>query len=151
MAAHLAESGAKVTAFMVQPQLTGAVEMIVGVTHDPIFGPVLVCGAGGTMVELIKDVSVRLTPLTDKDADEMVHSLKTFPLLNGYRGDEPRDISALEEILLRVGLMTSDLRAIIELDLNPVMVMPEGKGAFVVDSRVRVGPAPPEVPLGAKG
>jgi acyl-CoA synthetase (NDP forming) len=151
MASQLSAKGAKVTAFMVQPQLTGAVEMIVGVTHDPIFGPVLVCGAGGTLVELIKDVSVRLTPLTDKDADEMVHQLKTFPLLDGYRGDERRDIKALEEILLRVGLMTADLRAIIELDLNPVMVMPDGKGAFVVDSRIRVGPAPPEVPLGAKG
>jgi len=151
MASQLSGKGAKVTAFMVQPQLTGAVEMIVGVTHDLTFGPVIVCGAGGTLVELIKDVSVRLTPLTDKDADEMVHSLKTFPLLDGYRGDVRRDIDALKEVLLRVGLMTSDLRAIIELDLNPVMVMPEGKGAFVVDARIRVGPAPPEVPLGAKG
>jgi acetyl coenzyme A synthetase (ADP forming)-like protein len=147
---QLASKGFTVTGFVLQPQLDGAVEMLVGVTHDVTFGPVIVCGAGGTLVELVKDVSVRLTPLTVKDADEMVHSLRTFPLLTGYRGSVPCDVGALKEVVLRIACLSEDLHEVIELDLNPLMVLPDGKGAFVVDARVRVGPPPLEIPLGAK-
>jgi acyl-CoA synthetase (NDP forming) len=69
--------------------------MIIGVVHDPLFGPVVACGAGGTLVELIKDVAIRLTPLTQEDAADMVRSLKTYPLLTGYRGRPPCDVGAI--------------------------------------------------------
>ena len=76
------------------------VEMLVGVVHDPQFGPVVACGAGGVQVELLKDVSVRLTPLTNEDAVEMIRALKTYPLLTGFRGSVVADVAALEEGLL---------------------------------------------------
>jgi acyl-CoA synthetase (NDP forming) len=110
--------------------------MIVGVAHDPQFGPVVACGAGGVLVELIKDVSVRLTPLSVEDAAAMIRELRTFPLLEGYRGSPPRDVRALEEILLRIGALVDDIPSIAELDLNPVLV--HEHGATIVDARVRV-------------
>src|SRR5204863_2398008 len=98
------------------------VEMLVGVVHDPQFGPVVACGAGGVQVELLRDVSVRLTPLAREDAAEMIRSLKTFPLLNGFRGTPVRDVAALEDGLLRVSAMVEDLPQIAELDSNPFVV-----------------------------
>jgi acyl-CoA synthetase (NDP forming) len=109
-------------------------EMIVGVSHDPQFGPVVACGAGGVMVELMKDVSVRLTPLACEDAEEMLRDLKTFPLLEGYRGSPARDVVALEDIVLRIGALAEDIPEIAELDLNPVVV--HERGASVVDARI---------------
>ncbi len=126
-----------------------AVEMFVGLTNDVNFGPLLACGAGGTMVELIRDVAVRLTPLTDRDAHQMVRSLRTYPLLEGYRGAPARDAKALEEILLRLSELVEDLPQVDELDLNPVMVLADGKGAVVVDARVHVAESTPGLPLGA--
>jgi acyl-CoA synthetase (NDP forming) len=127
-----------------------AVEMFVGVTNDVNFGPLLACGAGGALVELIRDVTVKLTPLTDRDAYQMVRSLKTFPLLEGYRGGATRDVKALEEVILRLSELVEDLPEVDALDLNPVMVLREGKGAVVVDARVHVTESVPELPLGAK-
>jgi acyl-CoA synthetase (NDP forming) len=124
------------------------VEMLVGVVHDPLFGPVVACGAGGTAVELLKDVSVRITPLTDRDATDMIASLRTFPLLDGYRGAPKADVPALEDILLRVGAMVEAHPEIAEMDLNPVMVLP--KGATVVDARIRVERAQPAEPVAAR-
>jgi acyl-CoA synthetase (NDP forming) len=111
-------------------------EMIVGVAHDPQFGPVVACGAGGVMVELIKDVSVRVTPLSREDAGAMIRELKTFPLLEGYRGAPRRDIAALEDVILRIGALVDDIPSIAELDLNPVLV--HESGATIVDARIRV-------------
>jgi acetyl coenzyme A synthetase (ADP forming)-like protein len=136
--------------FIVQPMIESGIEMIVGVTHDPVFGPIVVCGAGGTLVELLKDVVVRITPLTDQDASEMIHSLKTFPLLDAYRGGPRYDVAALEDVILRVGALVEDVHEIAELDLNPVIVLPEGQGVCVVDARVRVAQALPPLPFGAK-
>lgn len=150
MTAKLAKAGFPVTGFMVQEMLGNAIEMIVGVTHDSTFGPVVACGGGGTLVELIHDVSVRLAPMTGGEADEMISSLKTFQLLNGYRGSGQYDVAALRDLLLRVGRMADELQGIMELDLNPVMVLPEGRGLAVVDARVRVAEAAPEIPIGAK-
>lgn len=96
----------------------------------------LACGAGGVLVELLKDVAVRLTPLTREEAREMIRSLKTYPLLQGYRGSPACAIVALEEILLRVSAMAEDLPQIAELDLNPVVVF--AQGAQILDSRVRL-------------
>jgi acyl-CoA synthetase (NDP forming) len=141
MLIQLEEEGLLGTSFIVQPMVKSGIEMLVGVTHDPVFGPIVVCGAGGTLVELLKDVTVRITPLTGQDANDMVRSLKAFPLLIGYR---------LEELILRVGVLVDDIHEIAELDLNPVIVLPEGQGVCLVDVRVRVAETPPPLPFGAK-
>jgi acetyl coenzyme A synthetase (ADP forming)-like protein len=140
--------GHEPTGFVVQQMAPAGVEMIVGVVGDPQFGPVVACGAGGVMVELLKDVSVRLAPLTQEDAVEMIRDLKTYPLLTGFRGTAPADVAALEEALLRISAMVDDLPQIAELDCNPIVAHPGG--AVVVDARVRVAPAEPPAPLGTK-
>jgi acyl-CoA synthetase (NDP forming) len=117
----------------------------VGVVHDQSFGPVVACGAGGINAELIKDVAVRITPVTDLDADEMLRSLKMFPLLDGYRGAERCDVAAVEDVLLRVSAMVDSHPEIIELDCNPLIARPDG--AVIVDARVRVEVAPPRAPV----
>jgi acyl-CoA synthetase (NDP forming) len=134
--------------FLVQQMVPRGVEMIVGIVHDPQFGPVVACGAGGVMVEVLKDVSVRLTPLTRTEATEMVKGLKSYPLLAGYRGSAACDVAALEDVLLRVATMSEDLPQIQELDCNPVVALPNG--AVIVDARVKVGPTDPPSPLGAR-
>jgi acetate---CoA ligase (ADP-forming) len=148
MAEGVRRVGHEVEEFLVQRMVPEGVEMLVGVVHDALFGPVVACGAGGTAAELIKDVAVRITPITDLDAAEMVRSLQTFPLLEGYRGAPKADVPALEDLLLRVGAMVDDLGEIAEMDLNPVIVLPEG--VAVVDARVRVEVARPEAPLAAR-
>jgi len=134
--------------FLVHRMVPQGVEMLVGVVHDPLFGPVVACGAGGTAVELLKDVSVRITPLTDLDAVEMLRTLATFPLLDGYRGAPKADVTAIEEVLLRVSEMVEALPEIAEMDCNPVMALPEG--AVIVDARVRVERSAPAPPLAAR-
>jgi acyl-CoA synthetase (NDP forming) len=104
--------------------------------HDRLFGPVVACAVGGTQTELLKDVSVRITPLTDVDAAQMVRSLATYPLLDGYRGAPPLDVAALEEVLLRVSALVEAHPEIAEMDLNPVIVL--SRGAVIVDARIRV-------------
>jgi acyl-CoA synthetase (NDP forming) len=138
MGALLASKGHPLTGFLIQQMVPEGVEMLVGVVHDPQFGPVVACGAGGVLVELLRDVSVRLAPLTPEDASEMVRSLKTFPLLTGFRGAPPGDIQALEDALLRVSALAEDLPQVAEVDLNPIRVHPAG--AAIVDARVRVSP-----------
>lgn len=150
MLKQLESAGLKATGFILQPMVPSGIEMLVGVTHDPVFGPILVCGAGGVLVELLKDVVVRITPLTDQDAREMIRSLKTFPLLNGYRGGHRYDVTALEGVILRVGALVEDIHEIAELDLNPVIVLPAGQGVSIVDARIRVAEALPPLPFGAK-
>jgi acyl-CoA synthetase (NDP forming) len=122
--------------------------MLVGVAHDPLFGPVVACSAGGTTVELVRDVAVRVTPITDRDATEMVRSLRTFPLLEGFRGAPKADVAALEEVILRVGTLVDAHPSIAEMDCNPVMVLP--RGALIVDARVRVQEASQLKPLAAR-
>jgi acetyl coenzyme A synthetase (ADP forming)-like protein len=136
--------------FILQPMAPSGTEMLVGVTHDPVFGPIVVCSVGGVLVELLKDVAVRITPLTNRDAKEMIQSLKTYPLLSGYRGGPRYDVAALEEVILRVGALVEDIHEINELDLNPVIVLPEGQGVAIVDARIRVAETLPPLPFGAK-
>jgi acetyl coenzyme A synthetase (ADP forming)-like protein len=150
MGARLEKSGVSGASFLVQEMVSEAVEMFVGVTNDPNFGPLLVCGIGGALVELLRDVSVRLTPLTDADAHQMVRSLRTFPVLDGYRGEPKHDVKALEEVFLRLSQLVEDIPEVAELDLNPVMVLLEGRGAVVVDARVRVAESAPQLPIGTK-
>jgi len=141
MAGELAASGHAKTGFVVQPMVPGGVEMLVGVVNDPSFGPVLACGAGGTTTELLRDVAVRITPLTVEDAHAMPRALATFPLLDGYRGAPKLNVAALEQLLLRVSQLVETNPEIAELDLNPVIVHTEG--VTVVDARVRLREALP--------
>ena len=136
MVNSLAQKGIMATGFLVQRMAQSGVEMLVGVVHDPQFGPVVACGAGGVQVELLRDVSIRLTPLSKEDASEMVRSLKTYPLLNRFRGGPAYDVASLEDALLRVSAMVEDLPQIAELDLNPFVVQEDG--AVILDARVRV-------------
>jgi acetate---CoA ligase (ADP-forming) len=147
MSARLWSAGHSPSGFLVQPMAPRGVEMIVGVVHDRQFGPVLACGMGGVLVELVKDVSVRLSPLSEQDAREMVAELRTAPLLAGYRGEPAHDVGALVQAILRVGAMVEDLPQIAELDLNPIVVHPNG--AVVVDARVRVAEADPDPLIGS--
>jgi acyl-CoA synthetase (NDP forming) len=124
------------------------VELLVGVVNDPHFGPTVACSPGGTLVELLKDVSVRLTPLSRGDAQRMLRELRSFPVLQGYRGSPPCDITALEDILLRISALAEDHPRIAEADCNPVIVT--ATGAVVVDARVRVEEIAPRRPLGAR-
>ena len=148
MQAELSALGNPPTGFVVQRMHHGGVEMLVGVVHDPQFGPVVACGAGGTQVELLGDVSVRLTPLTREDAAEMIRTLKTFPLLQGFRGAAPCDVRALEDGLLRVSEMVHDLPQIAELDCNPFLV--DETGAVILDARVRVKSVAPRPLIGVR-
>jgi acetyl coenzyme A synthetase (ADP forming)-like protein len=125
-----------------------AVEMLVGVVNDPQFGPTVACGAGGPLVELLKDVSVRMTPLTRRDAASMLRELRSFPLLDGYRGAPPCDVEALEEILVRISALAEDHPHIAEMECNPVLV--SAAGALVADARIRVAPATPRRPPSAR-
>ncbi len=120
----------------VQPMVEGGVETIAGVAQDPSFGPLILFGLGGIYTELIKDVALKLQPLTDRDAHDLVHSIKMARLFEGYRGLPPSDTDSLEDLLLRLSAMVEDLPQISELDFNPVKVMPKGEGYWVVDARI---------------
>jgi acyl-CoA synthetase (NDP forming) len=148
MTRRLESRGQPPTGFIVQRRIAGGVEMLVGVAHDPQFGPVVACGAGGVQVELMRDVSVRLTPLTREDATEMIRSLKTFPILDGFRGGPKHDTAALEEGLLRVSAMVEDLPQVAELDCNPFVV--GERGAVILDARIRVAAVEPPPLFGAR-
>ncbi|HZP96244.1 MAG TPA: GNAT family N-acetyltransferase [Candidatus Limnocylindria bacterium] len=139
--------GHKVERFLVQAMAAPGTEMLVGMVHDRTFGPVIACGAGGTLVELLKDVNVRVSPLSARDAREMIRSLKTFPLLDGYRGQPKARVGDLENVVLRLSALVEACPEIAELDLNPVIVGPNG--ATIVDARIRVAAADPPPPLGA--
>ena len=122
----------------IQRMMTGGIETIVGVTQDPSFGPLMMFGSGGIYAELIKDVTMKLHPITDLDAAEMINSLKMSKFFEGYRGSPPSDVKALQELLLRVSAMVEDIPEIAELDLNPVNVRPEKEGYWVIDARIMV-------------
>jgi len=122
----------------VQPMLHGA-EILIGLTEDPVFGALVAFGLGGTEAELFRDVGFRIAPLTDRDADDLIHGIRSYPLLTGYRGRPNTDLEALREVLLRVSLIGQHVPEILELDLNPVIALPAGQGCRVVDARVRIG------------
>jgi acyl-CoA synthetase (NDP forming) len=122
--------------FIVQPLVRGGVELLIGAVEDPVFGPLVALGPGGTLAELIGDAGFRLAPLTDVDADELVRTGKAGRLLSGFRGAAPADAAAVSDLLLRIGRLADDLPQLAELDLNPVIAGPEG--CVVVDARVRV-------------
>jgi len=114
------------------------VETMMGIAHDALFGPLIAFGLGGIHVEILGDVRFRIAPLTDRDVDELVHEIKGFPLLQGYRGHAAADLDALREVLLRLSRLAADVPEIAELDLNPVIALPPGHGCRIVDARIRV-------------
>lgn len=121
----------------VQAMVSDGVEVIIGATTDPAFGPLLMFGLGGTYVELLKDVSFRLQPLTDLDADAMIRGIRSFKMLDGYRGGPPADLEAIQDALLRLSQLLGDLPEIQEMDINPLKVLRPGEGAIAVDVRMR--------------
>jgi acetyl coenzyme A synthetase (ADP forming)-like protein len=148
MSEMLSSRGHTASGFVVQRMAQRGVEMLVGVVHDPQFGPVVACGAGGVQVELLKDVSVRITPLSKEDASDMIRELKTYPLLTGFRGSAPADVAALEDGLLRVSAMVEDIPQIAELDCNPFVV--QATGATILDARIRVSTVAPRPLVGVR-
>ena len=149
MSRRLRAAGLHPDAFVVQREAAAGVEMLAGIAVDPLLGPLIACGAGGTAVEVLGDVAVGLAPLTDVEAKRMVLSLATFRLLDGYRGAPPADVDALEDILLRLGALADAHPEVAELDCNPVVVGPHG--ATVVDARIRVDAPRREPPWPALG
>jgi acetyl coenzyme A synthetase (ADP forming)-like protein len=123
---------------LVQPMVVGATEVMLGMTQDPLFGPLLAFGLGGIHVEILGDVCFRVTPLTEHDAAEMVRSVRGYRLFQEYRGHPAADVPAMEEVLLRVSALVEAVPQIHELDLNPIMALPPGEGCRIVDSRVYV-------------
>jgi acetyl coenzyme A synthetase (ADP forming)-like protein len=123
---------------LIQPMVTDAIETIVGATADPLFGPLVGFGPGGTQVEILGDMRFRVAPLTDHDADELLREGRGFRLLQGYPGHPAADVAALRDVLLRVSRLAEAIPEIAELDLNPVMALAAGKGCRIVDARIKV-------------
>ncbi|HKR68637.1 MAG TPA: GNAT family N-acetyltransferase [Streptosporangiaceae bacterium] len=130
---------------LVQPMLAEGVEVLIGVAHEPVFGPLVVFGLGGVATDVLGDHAARLTPLTDVDAQEMIGGIRAAPLLYGHRGNAPVDLDALADILLRISRLADEVPEIAELDLNPVIAQAEG--AHPVDARIRIIPAEPQDPF----
>jgi len=133
-AAKKSNPEAKIDGISVQQMARPGVEVIIGMTKDPQFGPVIMFGLGGILVEILKDVSFRIVPLEKRDAKEMIREVKGFPLLEGYRGQEPADIPFLEEMILKVSDFAEKNPQVKELDLNPVFAYKDG--AVAVDARI---------------
>jgi acyl-CoA synthetase (NDP forming)/GNAT superfamily N-acetyltransferase len=129
----------------VEPMITGGTEVLVGVQDDQMFGPLVVFGLGGVATEVLADHAARLAPLTEADADTLINSIRSAPLLHGHRGAPAADLVALRDVLLRVSRLTDDLPEITELDLNPVIARPDS--AVAVDARIRVTPQAPQDPF----
>jgi acyl-CoA synthetase (NDP forming) len=125
---------AQIEGVSVQPMAPPGVEVIVGMSKDPQFGPVLMFGLGGILVEVLKDVSFRIVPVTERDAREMIREIKGYPLLEGYRGQKPASIPALEKLIVKVSQFVEKNPQIKELDLNPIFAYPDK--AVAVDARI---------------
>jgi acetyltransferase len=132
---------ARIEGFEVEAQISGGKEVLIGVQRDSGFGPIVVFGMGGIYVEVLRDVTFRLAPLRQLSAQHMVESIKAFALLKGVRGEAPSDIPALEEAIERVSQLAVDLPQVSELDINPMIVRPAGKGVVAVDARVVLAPS----------
>ncbi|ASJ11044.1 acetyl-CoA synthetase [Thermococcus sp. P6] len=128
---------AEILGVLIAPMLRVGREVIIGVTEDPQFGHAIMFGLGGIFVEILKDVTFRIVPITERDARKMIREIKAYPILAGARGEEPADTDAIVDLLLKVSELVNDLRDYIrEMDLNPVFVYEKGRGAVVVDARI---------------
>ncbi|UCF04040.1 MAG: acetate--CoA ligase family protein [bacterium] len=128
---------ARINGVLVQEMVSGGTEVIVGVKNDPQFGPTIMFGLGGIFVEILKDVSLRVTPVTREDAMAMIQEIKGFKVLAGARGKAKADVEAIADVLVKVSRMALDLEEhVAELDINPLLALPEGKGVRVADALV---------------
>ncbi|HJH30986.1 MAG TPA: CoA-binding protein, partial [Methanosarcinaceae archaeon] len=130
---------AHISGVQVQEMVTGGKEIIIGMNRDVQFGPLLMFGLGGTYVEFLKDVSFAVAPINKDDAKHMVASIKTYPLLAGVRGEEPSDIDSIVETLMKVSQMVTDFPQLLEFEINPLMVLPDGHGCVAMDIRITLG------------
>lgn len=121
---------------LVQEMVPQGREVIIGVNRDPQFGPLLLLGLGGIYVEVLKDASFRIAPVARWEVEEMIGELRSAPLLRGIRGEKPSDLEAIVDCVLRVSQLAVDFPEIVELDINPLMVHEEGKGAVALDMRL---------------
>jgi len=134
--AHRFNPSARINGILIEKMARGGVEVILGATRDPAFGPICMFGLGGTFVEAMKDVTFRLAPMWEISAERMVATIKAYRVLKGVRGAPPSDIGAIEDCILRLSQMVSDHPEIVELDINPLIVYPQGQGCVVTDSRI---------------
>jgi 4-hydroxybutyryl-CoA synthetase (ADP-forming) len=133
------KADAKIKGVLVQEMVKSAKETILGASQDPTFGPVIMFGLGGIYVEVLKDVVFRVAPIDEREAMNMVESIKTIKLLKGVRGEKPSDLKAIADSLQRLSQLVVDFPDIAEFDINPLLVLEEGKGARVVDARIILG------------
>ena len=129
------EPNARIRGVMVEQMAPKGLEVIIGMRRDPTFGPLMMFGLGGTMVELLKDISFKVAPLTSEDIDEMIENTLAGKLLKGYRSSAKADIKAVKETIARLSQLSLDNPAISEIEINPLIVYPEGQGAISLDSR----------------
>jgi 4-hydroxybutyryl-CoA synthetase (ADP-forming) len=127
---------AKIEGVLVQEMVTNSKELILGAKQDKLFGPLLMFGLGGIYVEILKDVNFRLAPISESEALEMIESIKTISLLKGARGEKSSDIASVVDCLLRLSQLLVDFPEIEEFDINPLLVLEEGRGSRVVDVRI---------------
>jgi acyl-CoA synthetase (NDP forming) len=130
----------------IQPMIVGAVETAIGITRDSTFGSLVGFGLGGVDIEALQDMHFRVTPMDDRDVAELLTESRASRLLSAHRGRPAGDLAALAELLTRVSRLAEDVPEVIELDLNPVLVLPAGRGCHVVDVRIRVGPSAQPTP-----
>jgi len=135
---QLRQPDARILGVMVQEMIPQGKEVILGITRDIQFGPMVMFGLGGIYVEVLKDVAFRIAPLSVEEADAMIREIRAFPLLRGVRGEAPADIKGIREALLRLSQLAMDFPEIIEGDINPLLVCPEGQGAVAVDARMTI-------------
>jgi len=128
--------GARVWGCQVQEMVHGGREVLLGMSRDPQFGPLVAFGLGGIYVEALKDVSFRIAPFSPREADEMIREIRAYRLLEGVRGEAPADHMAMVDALLRISQLVTDFPEIVELDINPLMVFEEGRGAMAIDMRL---------------
>jgi len=131
--------GANISGILVQEMVKDKKETIIGISEDPQFGPMIMFGLGGIYVEVLKDVSFRIAPISEKIAREMIGEIKTIKLLKGTRGEKPSDIESIIDVLLRMSQLVTDFPEIMEMDINPLFVMKRGEGSIAGDARIRIG------------
>jgi len=127
---------ARVWGCLVQQMVPGGREVLLGMSRDPQFGPLVAFGLGGIYVEALKDVAFRVAPFNRHEAEEMIREIRSYPLLEGVRGEPPADHEAMVDALLRISQLATDFPEIVELDINPLMVFEEGRGAMAIDMRL---------------
>jgi acetyltransferase len=132
---------ARIEGVGVHEMVTGGVELILGIKRDPAFGPVVMLGAGGELVEVMKDTVLRVAPLSRREAEAMIDELACLPLLTGVRGRPRADLNALVDAILRVSALAMAAPGLAELDINPLMVLPVGEGVRAADALITVAPS----------